>query len=154
MAKLFLCLHVLVAILAVGPVAVAASRFPPALRVAAGSPGDAAAGSTLRTLYRLCRAYAVVGVAVPVTGLATAGIMHVTGQAWVLVSIGLTAVAAAVLVLLVLPGQRAALDRVEAGSVIDPASVARIAAVTGLFNLLWAAVTVIMIVRPGSTTGV
>ncbi|MER6981090.1 protease, partial [Streptomyces carpinensis] len=29
----------------------------------------------------------------------------------------------------------------------------RLAMVTGLFNLLWAAVTVLMIVRPGSTTG-
>jgi hypothetical protein len=29
----------------------------------------------------------------------------------------------------------------------------RLAMFTGVFNLLWAAVTVLMIVRPGSTTG-
>ncbi|MFB6505073.1 hypothetical protein [Streptomyces sp. NPDC056410] len=31
---------------------------------------------------------------------------------------------------------------------------ARLAMVTGVFNLLWAVVVVLMIVRPGSTTGV
>ncbi|MET9650876.1 hypothetical protein ABZZ44_11490 [Streptomyces sp. NPDC006460] len=31
---------------------------------------------------------------------------------------------------------------------------ARLAMTTGIFNLLWAAVVVLMIVRPGSTTGV
>ena len=145
--KILLSLHVLVAILAVGPVAVAASRFPSALRAA-----DATAVASLRTLHRICRVYALIGIAVPVFGFATAGAMHVTGDAWVLVSIGLTAVAAAVLGLLVLPRQRAALAVVEARSTIAPNVGARIAMVTGVFNLLWVAVTVLMIVRPGSST--
>lgn len=34
-----------------------------------------------------------------------------------------------------------------------PATAARLAMTVGLFNLLWATVTVLMIVRPGSTTG-
>jgi hypothetical protein len=151
--KIFLSLHVLVAILAVGPVAVAASRFPPALRAAAAAPGDETAAASLRTLYRICRVYALIGIAVPVFGFATAGVMHVTGDTWVLVSIGLTAVAAAVLALLVLPRQRAALAGIETRTAIAPAAGARIAMVTGVFNLLWVAVTVLMIVRPGSTTG-
>lgn len=33
------------------------------------------------------------------------------------------------------------------------AATARLAMFTGVFNLLWATVTVLMIVRPGSTTG-
>jgi hypothetical protein len=78
--------------------------------------------------------------------------MHVTGDTWVLVSIGLTAVAAAVLAFLVLPRQRAALAGIETRSAIAPATGARIAMVTGVFNLLWVAVTVLMIVRPGSST--
>lgn len=153
MTKLLLSLHVLVAILAVGPVAVAASRFPPALRGAAAAPGDEAAVASLRVLYRICRGYALIGVAVPVLGFATAGVMHVTGDTWVLVSIGLTAVAAAVLALLVLPRQRAALAGIEADAAVAPGAGARIAMVTGVFNLLWVAVTVLMIVRPGSSTG-
>ncbi|WP_308401574.1 hypothetical protein [Streptomyces roseoverticillatus] len=34
-----------------------------------------------------------------------------------------------------------------------PAADRRLAVVTGLFNLLWATVTVLMVIRPGSTTG-
>jgi hypothetical protein len=153
MTKILLSLHVLVAILTVGPVAVAASMFPPALRAAAAAPGDETAVASLRVLYRICRVYALIGIAVPVLGFATAGVMHVTGDTWVLVSIGLTAVAAAVLALLVLPRQRAALTGMQAKSAIDPGTGARIAMVTGVFNLLWVAITVLMIVRPGSSTG-
>jgi hypothetical protein len=87
----------------------------------------------------------VVGVAVPLLGIATAVSMGVLTQAWVLVSIALTAVAAVVLVASILPDQRAALG----GAVVT-----RLAMTTGIFNLLWVVVTVLMILRPGSTTGV
>ena len=36
---------------------------------------------------------------------------------------------------------------------VDRAVTARLAMLTGVFNLLWATVTVLMIVRPGSSTG-
>ncbi|GAB3411294.1 hypothetical protein [Flindersiella endophytica] len=140
MTKLLLSIHVLAAILAVGPVAVAASMFPAALRRADSSL------TIPRSLHRICRVYATVGVAVPVFGLATASSLGVLTDAWLLISIGLTTAAAAVLGLLVLPGQRSAL----AGG---PAAAGRLAMYTGTFNLLWAVVTVLMIIRPGSTTG-
>lgn len=135
MTKVLLSLHVVAAILTVGPVAVAASMFPAALR-----RGRA---EQVRLLHRICRVYAVVAIAVPVFGFATAGVLGVTGQAWVLTSIALTAVAAAVLVFLVLPGQAQAVS----------AQATRLGMYTGVVNLLWVAVTVLMIVRPGSTTG-
>jgi hypothetical protein len=87
----------------------------------------------------------VVGVAVPLLGIATAVSTGVLTQAWVLVSIALTAVAAVVLVVSILPDQRAALAS---------KTVTRLAMTTGIFNLLWVVVTVLMILRPGSTTGV
>lgn len=159
MSKVFLSIHVLAAILAVGPVAVAASMFPAALK-----RGDR---STLALLHRTCRVYAWVSIAVPVFGFAVAGTMKVTGQTWVLVSIALTAVAAVVLLVFVLPGQRAALagpsgdDAVPAeaagssvATALDTRVAGRLAMTTGVFNLLWAVVTVLMIVRPGSSTGV
>jgi hypothetical protein len=96
-------------------------------------------------LYRICQTYAVVGVAVPLLGIATAVAMGSLTQAWVLVSIALTVVAAVVLVTGILPDQRAAL----AGK-----AVSRLAMTTGIFNLLWVVITVLMIVRPGATTGV
>lgn len=135
MSAILLSAHVILAILAVGPIAVAASIFPRY----AETPAVAA------VLYRICVTYAAVGVAVPLLGIATAVSMGSLTQAWVLVSIGLTAVAAVVLVAAILPGQRA---------VLAGASAARLAMSTGIFNLLWVAVTILMIVRPGSTTGV
>ncbi|MBB4743641.1 hypothetical protein BJY16_007100 [Actinoplanes octamycinicus] len=138
MTKLLLSLHVVAAILAIGPVAVAASMFPAAAR----RPDHAA----LPLLHRICRVYALLGVTVPVFGLATASSLGVLGDPWLLTSIALTALAAALLALLILPGQR----RFLAGDSPNPA---RLGMLTGVFNLLWAAVVVLMIVRPGSTTG-
>ncbi|WP_432828496.1 DUF2269 family protein [Dactylosporangium sp. CA-092794] len=148
MTKVLLSLHVLAAIIAIGPVAVAASMFPAAAR-----RGDADA---LRLLYRVCTVYAVIGVAVPVFGLATASSLGVLGDAWLLTSIALTVLAAGLLGLAILPRQQALLARVSAGATAPPGdrSAARLGMLTGVFNLLWAVVVVLMIVRPGSTTGV
>jgi uncharacterized membrane protein len=146
--KILLIAHVLAAVITVGPVAVAASMFPPTARRALADPAGRAPAEA-RILHRVCRVYAAVGIFVPVFGLATAGAMHVMGDAWVIVSIGLTALAAVVLMTLVLPRQGALIT----GATTAGGNPARLAMYTGMFNLLWAAVTVLMIVRPGSTTG-
>jgi hypothetical protein len=143
--KVLLSLHVLAAILAVGPVTVAASMFPAAVR-----RGDA---DQLRLLHRICRVYAGIGIAVPVFGFATASSLGVLGDVWLIVSIALTALAAAVLVFQVLPGQGRLLAEPPAEGAVATRVGTRLAMYTGIFNLLWATVTVLMIVRPGSTTG-
>jgi hypothetical protein len=135
MSPILLSAHVVLAILAVGPIAVAASIFP---RYAATS-------SIGGVLHRICVTYAAVGLAVPLLGIATAVAMGVITDVWVLVSIALTGAAAVILVAAILPAQRAVLDGASAG---------RLAMATGIFNLLWVAVTILMIVRPGSSTGV
>ncbi|MET7506881.1 DUF2269 family protein [Streptomyces albidoflavus] len=148
MAKLFLSLHVLAAILAIGPITVAASMFP---RLARTAPTP----ETPALLHKICRSYAYVGAAVPVLGIATGAALGVLSDAWLVVSIVLTGVAAGVLVAVILPGQGELLEGGE-GAVTGEerrAAGARLAMVTGVFNLLWAAVVVLMIVRPGSTTG-
>jgi hypothetical protein len=207
MTKLLLAIHVLAAIIAIGPVTVAASMYPAATR-RADLP-------TLRTLHRICRVYAALGVVVPVFGLATATSLGVLGDAWLLISIVLTVLAAAILALLVLPRQaevlaalaepaghpgvaeaparkpgvaeptthKPAVAKPPIGNSLlakppagkpgvaepptgnsllakPPASNPRLAAqagrlgmLTGIFNLLWTVVVVLMIVRPGSTTG-
>ena len=161
MNKFLLAVHVLAAIVAVGPVTVAASMFPPSVRKALAEPGDAQALSTVRVLHGICRVYATVGVAVPVFGFATAKNMGVLGDTWLIVSIALTTLAAVVLAALVLPRQTALMEGIGnmenignsgAGEAARRAT-ARLAMFTGLFNLLWATVTILMIVRPGSTTG-
>ncbi|MFF7249191.1 protease [Embleya sp. NPDC008237] len=180
MTKFLLAIHVLAAIVAIGPVTVAASMFPPAARHALVDPHDEHALAIVRNLSRICRIYAVVGVVVPVFGLGVALNMDVLGDTWLIVSIVLTALAAAVLALLVLPRQDALLATITTtepapttalgrtaepalAAATEPASPAqpsaahratvRLAMFTGIFNLLWATVTVLMIVRPGSTTG-
>jgi len=157
--KFLLSVHVLAVIIAIGPVTVAASMFPAAARRALAEPGADGDRTVLRTLHRICRVYATVGIVVPMLGLATASSLGVLGEAWLIVSIVLTAVAAGVLVLLVLPRQGAILAGLTAtpGAEATPQRgqrmSARLAMYTGMFNLLWVAVTVLMIVRPGSTTG-
>ncbi|MFH9434614.1 hypothetical protein [Streptomyces rochei] len=168
MTKFLLSLHVLAAILAIGPVTVAASMFPQAVRrVAVAVPvgtaggGDGAAGagaaqddmSTVRLLHRICRVYSGLGAAVPVLGFATAAAMGVLGDAWLIASITLTAAAAGILLAFVLPRQEELLEDLTGRQPVERARTARLAMFTGLFNLLWATVTVLMIVRPGSTTG-
>ncbi|RZU45420.1 putative integral membrane protein DUF2269 [Streptomyces sp. BK022] len=155
MTKLLLSLHVLAALVAVGPVTVAASMFPATLRRALGDPSDGDAWTTLRTLHRICRVYAAVGIAVPLSGLATAGSLGIMGDGWLIASIVLTTAAVAVLVVLILPAQDLALTGTadSAPPASTPPAPRRLAMLTGVFNLLWATVTVLMIIRPGSTTG-
>ncbi|MFG2329046.1 hypothetical protein ACGFMM_05420 [Streptomyces sp. NPDC048604] len=149
MTKLLLSLHVLAAILAIGPVAVAASMFPRYGAAAPAGGGDGTAG----ILHRICRGYTYVGVAVPVFGIATAGQMGVLTDAWLLASIVLTIAAAVLLLAVILPGQERLLDDRDAGADRRSGLVKRLHMTTGIFNLLWAVVVVLMIVRPGSTTG-
>ncbi|MFF7445415.1 MULTISPECIES: DUF2269 family protein [unclassified Streptomyces] len=151
MTKFLLSLHVLAAIVAVGPVTVAASMFPPAVRRA--DPSSPAASGTVALLHRICRIYARLGLAVPVLGVATAAAMGVLGDGWLVVSMTLTAVAAGFLVAFVLPRQEELLEALDGGQRVERGQTVQLAMFTGVFNLLWATVTVLMIVRPGSTTG-
>jgi hypothetical protein len=144
--KALLAIHVIVAIIAFGPMTVAASMFPAAARRATTS-GE----GSLVLLHRICRVYALVGIAVPFFGLATAGAMHVIGSPWLTASMILTAAAAITMSAAIIPRQKHILGAREA---VGRARRARLAMYTGLFNLLWVAVTVLMIVRPGSSTGV
>ncbi|MEU6236177.1 DUF2269 family protein [Kitasatospora sp. NPDC047058] len=160
MAKFLLSLHVLASVLFIGPVAVAVSMFPRRAKAAlAGGPDRAAEAGTLRLLHRITQVYALLGIAVPVMGIGVAQVMDVLGQSWLIVSMVLTALAALSLLLFVLPPQQAAVDALD----LDAAAPEHGKAVQGLrllpmtagvFNLLWAVVVVLMIIRPGSTTGV
>ncbi|MEU7582372.1 hypothetical protein AB0B50_32855 [Streptomyces sp. NPDC041068] len=219
MTKLLLSVHVLVAILAVGSITVAASMFPRYAQRALGGEGSvegekAQAGDAeprggraadiAALLHRICRGYALAGLAVPVFGIATGAQLGVLTDAWLVASLLLTTIAAVLLAAAILPGQRGLLEladgtggtRVDGtggtpvdgtggtpvdgtggtpvdgtggtpvdgtgGTPVDGGksaaeaarpAVARLHMLTGIFNVLWATVTVLMIVRPGSTTG-
>jgi len=148
--KFLLILHIVAAIVAIGPIAVAASMFPPVARRALAAPGEGDSAATMGVLNRICKIYALAAIAVPVFGFAAAGVMKVSGQTWVMVSIGLTVVAAGVLGALVLPRQTALLNAGTGTVTATVKDVKQLAMYAGLFNLLWVAVTVLMITRPGA----
>ena len=167
MTALLLSIHVLAAIVLIGPITVAASLFPRYARAELADPG-AGNAAVLRALHRISSVYSAAAIVVPVFGFATAIQLGVLGDIWLLTSIALTVVAAGLLVLAVLPVQRqvlAALDRApspagplrgadgapEVGGLAQ--TLGRLGMRTGLFALTWAVVVVLMIVRPGSTTG-
>ncbi|MFE6779705.1 hypothetical protein [Streptomyces sp. NPDC057702] len=213
MTKLLLSIHVLVAVMFIGPVTVAASLFPRFARqaltpVGAGASGasttedesgpGAAAGErataaeggreaavvaraaepvtgaatggggpleTVRSvasvmlLHRISRVYALLSVAVPAFGLFTAQKMGVMGDTWLIASMVLTVVAAILLGVAVLGYQDAVVTLLEdeerdAGAMRAMAArLPKLGMITGLFALTWAVVVVLMVVRPGSTTG-
>ncbi|GAA2743836.1 MULTISPECIES: DUF2269 family protein [Kitasatospora] len=164
MAKLLLSLHVLASVLFIGPVAVAVSMFPARARVAlADGPDRASGAASVRLLHRITQVYAMLGLAVPVLGIGTAQVMGVMGDVWLTTSIVLTGLAAAVLLLFVVPSQQAAVDALdgEASGAKDAAEdreraergLKVLPMTAGVFNLLWAVVVVLMVIRPGSTTG-
>ena len=144
MTAVLLAVHVFGGIVFVGPVTVAASLFPRYARE--GSVG------VVDALHRISRVYAVLGLAVPVFGIATGAQLGVLGDAWLIVSMALTLVAALLLGLVILPAQaRVVTGLHERGAASVPASLGM---TTGVFALIWAVVVVLMIVRPDSTTGV
>ncbi|GAA1195357.1 putative membrane protein [Kitasatospora gansuensis] len=161
MAKLLLSLHVLASVLFIGPVAVAVSMFPRRARAAltesTGGAEQLQAAAT-RLLHRITQVYALLGLAVPLLGVGTAQAMDVMGDPWLITSIVLTAVAAALMLLFVVPGQQATIDSLDAPGNAEERTRAdkglRLLPMTaGVFNLLWAVVVVLMVIRPGSTTG-
>ncbi|GAA3550034.1 hypothetical protein GCM10022419_032940 [Nonomuraea rosea] len=155
MEGLLLSVHVLAAIVFVGGSAVATSLFPRYAPVAVGVPATGGEGGTggegersrsvAVALHRISRGYAVAGLVVPVAGIVLAIVQGRMGEIWINVSMVLTIFAGGLLALQILPLQRDALaepgprDRLR-----------RLSMFAGIYNLLWAIVVVLMIVRPGA----
>jgi Na+/proline symporter len=148
MEALLLSIHVLAGILFIGPVAVVVSLFPRYAPVAAGTPGATSASRDPRVaaaLHRITRVYGRIAIVVPIVGIALALVQDRMGEIWITIAMVLTAVAGALLVLQIAPRQREALDDPDDGTRLR-----RLGMLAGVFNLLWAVVVVMMVVRPGS----
>ncbi len=167
MKAVLLSVHVVAAIVLIGPITVAASVFPRYARLALtpsptpDPPADAiGAWAVASAMHRISRGYAVPALAVPVFGIGVGSALGVLTQPWVLVSMALTAVAGALLAVAIVPSQRQVLGAgaggagVSSGSAQPTGQLRRLAMSTGAFALLWVVVVVLMILRPGSTTGV
>lgn len=91
MNKFLLSVHVIAAIIFVGPVTVAASMFPPLARRALEA--EQPETGVLKMLHRISRGYAIGGLTVPVFGIAVGAGLGVLTDYWLIVSMVLTAAA-------------------------------------------------------------
>ncbi|WP_017573720.1 hypothetical protein [Nocardiopsis halotolerans] len=153
MEPLLLSIHVLASIVFVGGSAVATSLFPRFAPVAVAVPGPAAEDASpgerdhavAALLHRITRGYAIAGIIVPVVGIILAAVQDRMGEVWITVAMILTAAAGMLLATQIHPRQRDALR--EPG---DPRGLRTLSMLAGIYNLVWAVVVVLMIVRPGS----
>lgn len=148
MEAVLLAAHVLGGILFVGPVAVANSLFPRYVPIAepTGTLRDEARSVRVAlALHRVSRVYGLLAIAVPVIGIALSFVQGRFGEVWITIAMIITAVAGGLLAFRIVPAQAAA--------IAHPPMRARLrslGATAGIFNLMWAAVVILMVVRPGS----
>ncbi|WP_280266780.1 hypothetical protein [Nocardia wallacei] len=147
MELVLLSVHVLAGIVFVGGSAVAASLFPryAPIAVSADEPGTAQRNPAVAAaMYRITSVYAVLALIVPAAGIILAAVQGRMGEIWITAAMILTAIAGALLIQ-IRPMQREALDRPDDGRRLRTLSM-----LAGIYNLLWAVVVVLMIVRPGA----
>jgi hypothetical protein len=139
-----LWLHVLAAIFVIGPLTVAMSAAPGAIR--SGAEGLA----LLKWFHRTTRYYGLGSLLVFATGAWLVPLdNHVTFQTGWLSAAMAMFIVAFLMVLFSAREQRKALATIEAG---DDASVAggRMSAIAGFTALLWVAILLLMVFHPGS----
>jgi hypothetical protein len=156
---ILLAAHVVAGILFVGPVAVTTSMFPrvvpsevPTASLVADASGMAVGTTRTResapvaaTLHRITRTYAAAALAVPVIGLILAATQGRLTEVWIVAAMVLTAAAGGVLSLRIVPLQGETLTRQATA-----ADLRALRSLTGIFNLIWVTVVVLMVLRPGA----
>lgn len=145
MQALLLSVHIVAGILFVGPIAVATSLFPRYAPVDGPSVNVERNDGVARALHRITRVYGVLALAVPVIGLALAGVQGRSTEVWIIAAMVLTAIAGGLLAVQIVPRQREALATPD-----DGRQLRALGMVTGVFNLLWVVVVVLMVAHPGS----
>ncbi|RBQ22212.1 hypothetical protein DP939_04310 [Spongiactinospora rosea] len=150
MEALLLVVHIIGGIVFVGGSAIATSLFPRyvplAATVPAGTdPPEERSRAVAAALHRITRGYGIAGLIVPVAGLVLAVMQGRTMQLWVILAMILTAVAGGLVAMQIYPRQRDALA--DPG---DRAGLRTLSMLSGVYNLLWTAIVVLMVVQPGS----
>ena len=142
-----LALHLITVVAVIGPLLVAA---PLAARAARAGRVEA-----LRDHTRTTRVYSLASVVVVVLGSALVGLGDVGdqwsyGQAWVGASYLLWLVAVVLLLVVVVPAQTTAAERLDAGEGDVGSLAQRISAAGGVAALSLTAVIVLMVFKPGA----
>ncbi|APT88661.1 membrane protein [Corynebacterium frankenforstense DSM 45800] len=158
MYTILLALHVIAAVLFLGPVTYAVSRFQ--VEAVAAHKGDERAAGTARTLHKVTSTYGVLSLLAPLLGIAV--MFTDPGTYWTdgrfHASIGLSVVAWALLIFLIIPRQKkmaGALgllgpDEVDADEKFrvsnwDKAK-GQLSMFGGIFALLWVVIAVLMVI--------
>jgi uncharacterized membrane protein len=142
MEHLFLALHLVFAIFVVGPLVHAATTASRGVKT-----GDAAA---VKSSARLIRIYALVSLLVAVFGLALVQPKYHNefGDTWVWVSLVLYVLAIALVFGLIVPSLNKAATTIANGAAAQSLT-GRIAAAGGVMALLFIAIVVLMVYKPG-----
>ncbi|MFD6391257.1 hypothetical protein ACWF9G_16755 [Nocardia sp. NPDC055029] len=149
MEHLLLSVHVVAGIVFVGGSAVATSLFPRYAPVTADGPDPESvrSRSVAVAMHRITGNYAKLAIIVPVIGIVLATIQGRMNEIWITTAMVTTAIAGGLLAVQIHPMQRQALDEPDDGKRLRVLSM-----LAGIYNLLWTAVVVLMIVRPGSAS--
>lgn len=154
MTTFLIFLHVVAAILLLGPVVVSTSMFP--RQVAESRAGGEEATGRASVLYRITKTYGMLSLLVPLLGGAVLASDWETYKAnyWFHTAIVLSVIAWAILLAMVIPQQRKMMGTLGAlpAADADPAdqttnfekSKAKATAGAGIFNLLWMLTLILM----------
>jgi hypothetical protein len=146
-----LVIHILAVVLFVGPSAVAASMFPGFVPLAVGEKPPVRglkrpqrSGAVAAVLHRISRTYGLLALIVPVAGIALAVTWNKFGEAWLITAMILTVIAGVLFAVRIVPLQANLLE-----SPPTRRRLSALAGTVGIFNLLWVATLVLMVLQPG-----
>ncbi|MEY8577905.1 DUF2269 domain-containing protein [Corynebacteriaceae bacterium 6-324] len=148
MTSLLIAIHVLAAVLLMGPVMITVSAYQGQMMKA--KDGDAKALGAATTLHRLTSQYGPLSAIVPVAGIAVflTNLSAFGSEGRFHVSILLAVIAWVILIAVIIPRQKKTLAALEGGDqVVDFAKEKKqLSMFGGIFNLLWIITALLMFV--------
>ncbi|MGO2113996.1 MAG: DUF2269 domain-containing protein [Corynebacterium casei] len=148
MTSLLIAIHVLAAVLLMGPVMITVSAYQGQMMKA--KDGDAKALGAATTLHRLTSQYGPLSAIVPVAGIAVflTNLSAFGSEGRFHISILLAVIAWVILIAVIIPRQKKTLAALEGGDqVVDFAKEKKqLSMFSGIFNLLWIITALLMFV--------
>lgn len=148
MTSLLIAIHVLAAVLLMGPVMITVSAYQGQMMKA--KDGDAKALGAATTLHRLTSQYGPLSAVVPVAGIAVflTNLSVFGSEGRFHISILLAIIAWVILIAVIIPRQKKTLAALEGGDqVVDFAKEKKqLSMFSGIFNLLWIITALLMFV--------
>ncbi|CCE55470.1 putative uncharacterized protein [Corynebacterium casei UCMA 3821] len=148
MTSLLIAIHVLAAVLLMGPVMITVSAYQGQMMKA--KDGDTKALGAATTLHRLTSQYGPLSTIVPVAGIAVflTNLSAFGSEGRFHISILLAVIAWVILIAVIIPRQKKTLAALEGGDqVVDFAKEKKqLSMFSGIFNLLWIITALLMFV--------